>query len=173
MVSHTRIVERQSDLQKTGRDFDSEPDTKATVDFDDIAGTDTSQQVQAPPPQQGGDMGAMPPPGGAEGMPEQPVPQDIPDGAETDPKKLEKDSDIMTSLSGHPYIDLFDGRPESELNPMKIVDLDKQGLLDLKAHVDQISLGHELRKKIGLYKDKQYQLIASLKSFISDVLSYK
>lgn len=173
MVRNTRIVERQSDLQKTGRKFDNEPDTKATVDFDDLAGTDTSQQVQAPPSPEGGDMSAMPSQGGPEAVPEQPVPQDIPDGAESDPKDLEKDSDILTSLSGHPYVELFDGRPESELNPMKIVNLDKQGLLDLKAHIDQISLGHELRKKIGLYKDKQYQLIASLKSFISDVLSYK
>lgn len=170
MVKITRIVERQSELQKNGRDFD-EPDTKAQVDLDGITGTDKSQQVKAPP--QGGDMGGMPPQGGSEGMPERPVPKDIPDNADDDPKSLERDSDILTKMSDHPYIEMFDGRPDSPLNPMKIVDLDKEGLLKLKAEIDQISLGHELRKKIGLYKDKQYQLITSLKAFLSDVLSYK
>lgn len=161
------MVKRSKLILEFSRTRDSEPDTKAEVDLDDIAGTDKSQQV-TPPQQQQQQQSAQP-----AQQQEKPVPPNLDKKPNENPEEIEKDDQILSTLTSHPYVQSFNGSDKSPLNPINIVAMDKHGLVELKAKIDEISTLLELKKKIGLYKDHKYQLLLSLKSFIDEVLEHK
>lgn len=91
----------------------------------------------------------------------------------TNNKDTPTKEDIYNTLSSHQYASSYLHKPGAPTNPREIMKMDVPALVDMGRSVKADIQDIETEIPHGLYKNKRYKFLKSLKSFIRDVIKEK